>query len=130
VALTDPQKKGMARWILFSVLLGALPVGLALVGQVLVDLDDNPVARGDLLLVSATLSFIAVGELLGATEDSGLAKIIFGGIAAALAFAATVLYALVTSADHSNGVLVGWASVIMWLSSATASTICVVYGKR
>lgn len=130
MALTGPQQKGVARWIIFSVMLGALPIGLALLGDLLINTESHPIANGDLFLISAVLCFAAVGELLGISDEAALAKIIIGGISAVLGFAAALLYALVSPADDPNGVLVGWCSLVVWLSSATTGTICVIYARR
>lgn len=128
--LTDEQRTAGSRWVGFSVLIGFTPIAFAWIMDAIADANAKPLARGDLFAIAATMCFASVGELFGVSSEDAVTKIRVGVAALILGLPSAVMYAATAATGHPHEGFVIWVSLLMWISSAVASTTCVIYARR
>lgn len=123
------QRVAVARWFVFTVCLGTLPVLFAfLTATAGTGLHVHPIGDGGLYLVSSILAFTAVGELLGteALAADQLFRVVGGGIAMMVGLCAAYLFAQVSSVANAHGGFVVVSSGVLWVASVLVGVTCAV----
>ncbi len=126
--MTERQKAAALRWAIFGLALGLVPVGFAFLARLVVQsaAPDDPIARGALFLLAATVAFGGVGNLVGRVNAKETTYLIVGGVALLNGMLAALLYAAVSNAPQANGGIVLWVSAVQYLISAGSGGACVV----
>jgi hypothetical protein len=124
--------------MLFGVLLSLLPLIAAYLGAAFFGHTPGFVeflSRGDLLLVSATVSGVAIGELFGSQgRTAGGLEVFMGGIAFAVALLSALLFGLITTAESqgqhpAEAIAATWTAILFVLSVASGAG-CVALSER
>ena len=121
----------LAKWLVFSVLLGLLPIAFNYL-RVLTRSGDptleSLLGKGELLLIAASISAAALGHLIGSGKDWMVAKIFAGGGAVIVLGLASLYFADIAAAHVSQqlnpGVIAG-SSQLFFLFAVLAGAGCI-----
>lgn len=101
----------VAVWLLFTVLMGLVPiVTAAKLPDIVPALSrcQTPAERGDLMLLAALVSFAGTGTVIGAPKAGLLlSRLLAAGFSMLVGASSTILYAVVSSASSSVGKTLG-----------------------
>lgn len=129
-------KRGVAekvvRWIIFSVLLGLVPLiarGFTIYPESSISIWLLLSPHGEILLISSILCAAASGELLVTTRSFPITKIFFGGSALALLLFATLYFGhnftIEQSALKSGPEDIALISWCVYATAVFLSTLCI-----
>lgn len=125
------MNEALIRWLIFSVLLGLLPIAASLLR--LLTRGDAPsvaslIAHGELLLPTASISAAAIGELLGSEGRRRTLGLISGGVATLVLMLSCFYYAEVTGAVPGvrplDSTIVSGISFSFYLCAVVAGAAC------
>jgi hypothetical protein len=128
---TRPEK--LIRWYIFSVLIALAPL---LVGYLTLSLDRGVpalyllTARGELLLISTTISSAALGEMLPGGRGSAVPRLIAGGSCVLLVVLSSLFFAAIQARPDPNPVSVFTTSVWLFGCTLFASSWAVYFANE
>jgi hypothetical protein len=114
------RREKLIRWFIFSVAVGLVPLVISYLG---VRLDSKPpaihmlTARGEMLLISTTISSAAVGELIAGGRHKAAQKLLAGGSCMLLVLLSSLFFAAVQARQHPDPVRIFTTST--WLFGGT-----------
>lgn len=124
------RSEKLVKWLFFSVFLALLPLAFNAFGLLFQSQDltlDGLLQNGELLLVAASLSAAAIGELIGSGPNRRLAKIVSGGGAVLVLCMASFFFAIVASTTNNENAdvsFVAWTSVVFFVCAIFAGGSC------
>jgi len=127
------MREKIIRWLIFSVLLALMPVGLNClftftVGKVptLASL----FSRGELLLISASIVARAMGELMTAQSNRRISKLIAGGSGVIMHMTASAWFGLISAGIAMNADFVSWVSIVFFVIAMLVSGCILLITER
>lgn len=123
----------LVRWFLFSVLVSLIPLALTYVNLLLDGREAHLamlLARGELLLVSATLGAAALGELFPSGREHAMAKLLASGASVLMIVLSSVCFASIQSRQSPDPGPVLVLSVFLFAGMLLAAGSCMFYSHQ
>lgn len=125
----------LVRWLIFSVTVALLPIMFNYL--LLLTNGQTPTVtmifyRGDILLISSTISAGAIGELIGSSDKLKIAKYIVGGLCVILLFLTSAWFASLTSLVNSatfDPEFTANNSIILFIATVMSSASCIILSE-
>jgi len=118
----------LSKWFMFSVVMALLPVlfnFFFLLATARAPTLTGLTGNGELLLIAAALSSVAIGELIDSKTEKRVWKIIAGGSSVVVLATASLFFAMVATMNDGDGAydsgIVALASLTIYIVSVTCS---------
>jgi hypothetical protein len=123
----------LLRWFLFSVLVSLIPLALTYVNLLFDGRQVHPemlLARGELLLVSATLGAAALGELMPSGRDNAMGKLLASGASVLMIVLSSVCFASIQSRQSPDSGPILVVSLFLFAGMLLAAGSCMFYSHQ
>lgn len=123
----------LVHWFMFSVLISLVPLAMTYFS---LRLDGKPVhlemllARGELLLICATLGAAPLGDLILAGRDHAIGKLVASGALILVIMVSSFYFATIQSRATSNVSSIVTSSVALFAGMLITSASCLYYGHQ
>jgi hypothetical protein len=123
----------LLRWFLFSVLVSLVPLALTYLNLLLDGREahlEMLLARGELLLVSATLGAAALGELFPGGRENAMGKLLASGASVLMIVLSSVCFASIQSRQSPNPGPIFVVSLFLFAGMLLAAGSCMFYSQQ